>query len=99
MKNPFNQPDFQITDTYIQRSLEAASVPHTVYTGFTGKEFPGELYVLLAEKNKFRDEQQALISLMQRMLLLLITEGDNLSSYDEEAITNLTKNACLHGMV
>ncbi len=97
MKNPFNQPAFVITDTYIQRSLEAATFPLTVYTGLTGKELPGELYVLVAQKSKFRDAQQALISLMQRMLVLLVSEIDEFSTYDEEAITGLTMNFCLAG--
>ncbi len=79
MKNPFNQPDFQITDEYLRQSIEAASVPHTVYTAFTGTELPGELYVLVAEKNKFSDNQQALITFMQRMLVLLLSDNDDLS--------------------
>lgn len=94
MKNPFNQPDFQITDDYVRRCIEAAAVPHTVYSAYTGREFPGELFVLLAEKTKFSDEQQAMISFMQSMLLLIFGD-DNLSSYDEEAITNLTNSECL----
>ena len=94
MKNPFNQPDFQITDEYVQRSIEAASVPHTVYTAYTGTELPGELYVLVAEKDKFSDEQEALISFMQNMLLLIFG-SDDLSTYNEEAIANLTNSECL----
>lgn len=97
MTNPFNQPDFKITDDYLRRSIEAAAVPHTAYTAFTGTELPGELYLLVVEKNKFSDDEQALISFMQRMLVLLLSEEDNLSSYDEEAITNLTNNMCLNG--
>ena len=97
MKNPFNLPDFQITDAYVRRSIEAAAVPHTSYTAFTGTELPGELYVLVAEKNKFSDDQQAVISFMQIMLVLLLSEEDNLSSYDNEVITNLTNNMCLNG--
>ena len=97
MKNPFNLPDFQITDAYVRRSIEAAAVPHTAYTAFTGTELPGELYVLVAEKNNFSDDNQALIGFMQRILVLLLSEEDNLSSYDDEAITNLTNNMCLNG--
>ena len=45
MTNPFNQPDFKITDDYLRRSIEAAAVPHTAYTAFTGTELPGDVPV------------------------------------------------------
>ncbi len=97
MKNLFNKNDFEITDDYIQSSISAAAAPHSVYTVLTSHELPGELFVLVAEKNQFINEQQALISFMQRMVLLLVSENENLGTYDEEAIINLTKNFCTSG--
>lgn len=95
MKNPFNQPDFQTTDAYIRRSIEAAAVPHTDYTAFSGHELPGELFVIVVERDNFRDNEQAMICLMQRMLVLMLSDNDDLSNYDAEAITNLTNNFSL----
>jgi len=95
LQNPFNNPDFQTTDTYLKRSIEAAAVPHTDYSAFSGHELPGELFLIVAEKGKFRDDEQALICLMQRMIGLMLTNDDDLSVYDEEAIINLTNNFCL----
>ncbi len=97
MNNPFNQFDFHITDDFVRRCIEAASVPHTDYSAFSGHELPGELFAIVAEKDKFRDDQQAMISFMQRMLVVMTSESNNLAFYDEEAITNLTNNFCLGG--
>ena len=95
MKNPFNQPDFQITDAYVKRSIEAAAVCHTDYTAFSGHELPGELFLIVAEKDKFRDDEQGMICLMQRMIGLILSNDHDLSVYDEEAMTNFTNNFCL----
>lgn len=97
MKNPFNQPDFQITDDYIKSSIEASFVTPVVYAAFTGTELPGELFVLVAEKNKFNDAQQAMISFMQRMLGLLVIDDYDFAPYNEEAVINITNNICLGG--
>lgn len=95
MKNPFNQPDFQITNAYVKRSIEAAAVPHTDYTAFSGHELPGELFLIVVEKDKFHDDEQGMICLMQRMIGLMLTNDHDLSDYDEEAITNFTNYFCL----
>ncbi len=95
MKNPFNQSNFQITDDYVRRSIEAAAAPHTDYSAFSGHELPGELFLIVVEKDKFHDDEQGMICLMQRMIGLILTNDDDLSVYDEDAITNLTKNFCL----
>ncbi|HEY6063800.1 MAG TPA: hypothetical protein VIV35_09340 [Chitinophagaceae bacterium] len=96
MTNPFNQSNFQITDDYLKRSIEAAAIPHTDYTAFSGRELPGELFLIVAEKDKFRDDEQTMICLMQRMIGLLLSNDHDLSDYDEEAITNFTNNFCLN---
>ena len=96
MNNPFSQPDFQITDTYVKRCIEAAAIPCTDYSAFSGREFPGEIFLIVAEKDKFRDDEQAMICLMQRLIGLLLTNDHDLSDYDEEAMTNFTNNFCLN---
>ncbi len=95
LQNPFNQPDFQITDAYVKSSIEAAAIPHTDYTAFSGHELPGDLFVIVVEKDKFRNDEQAMICLMQRMIILIIFDDEDLSSFDEESITNLTNRYCL----
>ena len=70
MKNPFNQPYFQVTEDYINRCLAAATVPFTSYMINTEGEFPGELEVIVAAKDKFIDAEQAMTCLMQRMVVL-----------------------------
>ena len=95
MKNPFNQPNFQITDAYVKSSIEAAAIPHTEYTAYSGSELPGEIFVVVVEKNKFHDDEQAMICLMQRMIVLILFDDADLSSFDGEAITNITNNYCL----
>ena len=89
MKNPFNQPNFQVTEGYINRCLVAAAVPCTTYVVITNSEFPGELDVIVAEKDKFSDVEQAMTSMMQRMILAAPDEYD-LEAFTAEGITNIT---------
>ena len=96
MNNPFNQPNFQITEAYVKRCIEAAAIPRTDYSAFSGREFPGEIFLIVAVKNKFRDDEQAMICLMQRMIGLILTNDHDLSDYDEKAMTNFTNNFCLN---
>ena len=95
MKNPFNQPNFQITEDYINRCIKAATVPCTTYMITTYREFPGELDVIIAEKDKFIDAEQAMTSLMQRMVVLLSSDSDELEDYNAENIANLTLGSCM----
>ena len=61
----------------------------------THREFPGELDVIIAEKDKFIDAEQAMTSLMQRMVVLLSSDSDELEDYNAENITNLTLGSCM----
>lgn len=96
MNNPFNQPGFKITDKYLRRCIEAAAITYTGYSAFSGREFPGEIFLLVAAKNKFHDDEQAMICLMQRMIGLILSNDHDLSDYDEKAMTNFTSNFCLN---
>ena len=95
MHNPFNQPNFQITEDYINRCIKAATVPCTTYMITTHREFPGELDVIIAEKDKFIDAEHAMMSLMQRMVVLLSSDSDELEDYNAENIANLTLGSCM----
>ena len=95
MQNPFNQPNFLITAEYINRCLAAATVPCTTYMITTDREFPGELDVIIAEKDKFIDAEQAMTSLMQRMVVLLSSDSDELEDYNAEDIATLTLGSCM----
>ena len=95
MQNPFNQPNFQVTEDYINRCLAAAAIPSTSYMINTEGEFPGELEVIVAAKNKFIDAEQAMTCLMQRMVVLLSSDSDELEYYNAEDIATLTLGSCM----
>ena len=95
MKNPFSQPSFQVTEDYINRCLAAAAIPCTSYMINTEGEFPGELEVIVAAKDKFIDAEQAMTCLMQRMVVLLSSDSDELEDYNAENIANLTLDSCM----
>ena len=95
MNNPFNQPNFQITEEYINRCLAAAAVPCTSYTINNEGEYPGDLEVIVAAKDKFIDAEQAMITLMQRMVVLLYSDSDELEDYNAEDISNFTLRTCV----
>lgn len=68
MENPFQQPPFEITDTYLQLTLRNFSKAVTCVNFNGNSETRGIATLLITDRNAFSNPSEALLFLMQRLL-------------------------------